>query len=99
PWPACFAQPGLEYRTTGGDLRFNDYALVLQACFAGEGIAMGWHHVVERFIERGNLVQVMPDVYDIGYGFFISWPESGTLTDDASRVVDWIIRANSQPNQ
>ncbi|MEM9277857.1 MAG: LysR substrate-binding domain-containing protein [Pseudomonadota bacterium] len=93
-WTDWFAQQDYEYRETGAGLRFNDYALVLQACFAGEGIAMGWHHVVGRFIQRGSLVRVMPNAYDIGYGFYISWPDSISLSDDANTVVEWLAREN-----
>lgn len=95
-WTNWFAEQDFDYRETGGGLRFNDYALVLQACFAGEGIAMGWHHVVERFLERGTLVRVTQDVYDVGHGFYISWPNSAALSEDAKAVVEWLVKENDR---
>ncbi|MEM7068773.1 MAG: LysR substrate-binding domain-containing protein [Pseudomonadota bacterium] len=89
-WTDWFAEQEFEYRETGGGLRFNDYALVLQACFAGEGIATGWNHVVERFVKRGTLQRLTDGVYDIGYGFYVSWPSSSALSEDAASVIQWL---------
>lgn len=36
--------------------RSNDYSLVLQAAIAGQGIALGWLHIVNDLIESGRLV-------------------------------------------
>ncbi|MEM9332964.1 MAG: LysR substrate-binding domain-containing protein [Pseudomonadota bacterium] len=94
-WTDWFAEHDYDYKETGSGLRFNDYALVLQACFAGEGIAMGWHHVVEQFVERGTLVRTMQNTYSVGYGFYISWTNAVPLSDDASSVVDWLVKESS----
>ncbi len=91
-WTDWFAQQDYDYKETGAGLRFNDNALVMQACFAGEGVAMGWHHLVGRFVDRGSLLRLTDKAYDVGYGFYISWPDSVPLSDDAAAVVDWLQR-------
>ena len=35
-----------------GGLILNDYALVLQAAIAGEGIAFGWQNITDRLVEQ-----------------------------------------------
>jgi DNA-binding transcriptional LysR family regulator len=32
--------------------RFNDYSVVLQAAIEGQGVAMGWRHLVEPLDRR-----------------------------------------------
>ena len=93
-WTDWFAHNRFEYTETGAGLRFNDNALVMQACFAGEGIAMGWHHLVGRFVDRGSLVRLTEAAYDVGYGFYVSWPNSVPLSEDAATVIDWLLRQN-----
>ncbi|KGF69384.1 LysR family transcriptional regulator [Hoeflea sp. BAL378] len=39
-------------------LEFSDYAVVLQAALAGEGIALGWISVIARHLLKGTLVPV-----------------------------------------
>ena len=35
----------------------NDYVLVIQAVLEGEGIALGWNHLIDRLIASGLLVR------------------------------------------
>jgi len=72
-------------------LRLNDYALVIQAAIAGEGIAFGWHHIVSRLIEQGLLVRLLSASYEEGAGFHIVWPETPRLAGQAAEVRDWLI--------
>ena len=89
-WRDWFAHQNIEFEDDGGGLRFNDYALVLQACIAGEGIAMGWNHVTSNLIEKGLLKRINAEYYDIGYGFFACWSSAVKLTDDAATVLEWL---------
>ena len=40
---------------------FDSYAYVLEAAAAGDGIALGWRHFIERHLESGALVPVTDD--------------------------------------
>jgi DNA-binding transcriptional LysR family regulator len=37
---------------------FGDYALVIRAAIAGQGVALGWHHLVGELIADGVLARV-----------------------------------------
>ncbi|KQW30996.1 LysR family transcriptional regulator [Rhizobium sp. Root274] len=52
-----------------GDLRFNTYAMVVQAALGGQGIALGWLGIVDQLLEAGLLVVSgeAVDVPDRGY--------------------------------
>ncbi|MCR9137101.1 MAG: LysR substrate-binding domain-containing protein [Alphaproteobacteria bacterium] len=89
-WREWFAEQGLEFADTGGGLRFNDYALVIQAAIAGEGVACGWHHIVEILVKQGLLLRVGTGLYDIGQGHYVLWPAHGPLGPKASRVLEWL---------
>ncbi len=89
-WEDWFAHQTTEYEDKGHGLRFNDYALVIQACIAGEGIAMGWEHIVSPMVSKGLLTCVSPAAYDIGYGFHVCWSISSKLSPDAEMVLNWL---------
>jgi len=64
---------------------------VIQAAMAGEGIAIGWRHVVDSLIQKRLLVPVLPQSWITGEGFHLIWSDSTTLSESAQRVRDRII--------
>jgi DNA-binding transcriptional LysR family regulator len=82
---------GIDFVDRGEGLRLNDYALVLQAAMAGEGVAMGWRHVVQPLFKSKLLVPVLPQSWVTGEEFHLIWSNHSTLTDSATHVRDWII--------
>ncbi len=89
-WREWFAAQGLEYDDSGHGLRLNDYALVIQAAIAGEGIAYGWHHIVERLVAQGLLKRLGKSVYDVGQGHYVIWPQRQEPGHRAQRVLAWL---------
>jgi DNA-binding transcriptional LysR family regulator len=58
---------------------------------AGEGIALGWRHVVDSLISTRLLVPVVPQSWITGEEFHLIWSDHTRLSDSAQRVRDWII--------
>jgi DNA-binding transcriptional LysR family regulator len=90
-WVDWLAAKGIDCPNPGGGLRLNDYALVLQAAHEGEGIALGWHHLVANSIRRGQLVRPIPESLVTGLGIFVCWAKRGRLSRSAARVRDWLL--------
>ncbi len=89
-WEDWFEAQGVEYHDTGGGLRINDYALVIQAAVAGEGVAMGWHHIVDKLIAQGVLVKLMNSTYEVGRGFYVVWPKRSILSPQSEKLLNWL---------
>ncbi|MFT5226635.1 MAG: DNA-binding transcriptional LysR family regulator, partial [Polaribacter sp.] len=94
-WKDWFAAFGVDYIDSGEGLRLNDYALVIQAAMSGEGIAMGWKHVVDSLIERGLLVQAYPKSWVTGEEFHLIWSSRIELSPQAKLVRDWILNESA----
>lgn len=90
-WSEWFASAGCAYPHQGKRLAINDYVLVLQAVLSGEGIALGWHHLIAPQIRSGALVPVGGHVLRTGQAFYIVWPQSRELGSQARRVRDWLL--------
>ncbi|MEM9062866.1 MAG: LysR substrate-binding domain-containing protein [Pseudomonadota bacterium] len=95
-WTDWFRHFGHSYRDPGTGLRLNDYALVLQATMAGEGIALGFGHVVEGLIAQGLLVQIGSSDVFTGPGYYLVWSERQVLSQSAQTVRDWILDPRTQ---
>lgn len=94
-WQDFFMAMGIETQELPPGLRLNDYALVLQAAIAGEGIALGWAHIVERPIAAGQLIQVDPAQWQTNLGHDLIWSNSADLSPQARAVKDWILTAST----
>ena len=90
-WPEWFRSAGLSYQPRGQRLSINDYVLVIQAVLAGEGIGLGWEHLIAPQMRSGALVPVGNHVLRTGYAFYVVWPRSRELKTPARRVRDWLI--------
>ena len=58
---------------------------------AGEGIALGWRHVVDPLINSRLLVPVVPQSWVTGEEFHLIWSDNTKLSDSAAQERDWII--------
>lgn len=90
-WKQWFAHFDVHDREPTAGLRLNDYALVLQAAIAGEGIAFGWQHVTDRLIAQDLLVAKREWSWTTGKGFYLVWSKTKPLIPQAEQVRDWII--------
>jgi DNA-binding transcriptional LysR family regulator len=90
-WDEWFASAGTNLRNAERGLRINDYALVIQAVMEGQGISLGWRHLVERLVASGLLVPVTDHVMRTGIGFHVIWPKNRDLSDNARKVRDWLV--------
>ncbi|MEZ5797648.1 MAG: LysR substrate-binding domain-containing protein [Paracoccaceae bacterium] len=89
-WADWFAAQGIAGRRVPRGLQINDYVLVLQSVIEGQGIALGWHHLVERLVAKGVLVRLSDDALLTGKNFHVVWPKDEPLSQAAAQVRDWL---------
>jgi len=90
-WSQWFAAMGFAWRDAGKGLHLNDYALVLQAAAEGEGVALGWHHIVEAFVRRGQLVRPVREEYVTKQGIYVVAAKHRPLSPAAERMRDLLL--------
>jgi DNA-binding transcriptional LysR family regulator len=89
-WRDWFASVGIDARRVPKGLQINDYVLVLQSVIAGQGVALGWRHLVEGLVDQGVLVRLTDHVLTTGTDFHVIWPRAATLSRAALDVRDWL---------
>lgn len=55
-WDTWFTRHGVAYREPQRSIRINSYPMLLQTAVAGQGIALGWQHLVDDLLAAGSLV-------------------------------------------
>ncbi|WP_259782445.1 LysR substrate-binding domain-containing protein [Aestuariispira ectoiniformans] len=92
-WLATFGVKGVAVEE---GLFMNDYALVIHAALEGEGVAMGWHHLTDDLVAKGQLVKILPDTMETDVGFYVTWPKHWRLSKEAEALRDWLVREGNE---
>lgn len=74
-----------------GGLRFNNYPLLIQAALDGQGIALGWGHLIDELLEKKALVRVLPITLWLKPAFYVALPNDVTLRSEVDQFRKWII--------
>ena len=93
-WSDWFREMNVDYHDGGKGLWFNDYTPALHAAMAGEGIALGWRHVVRGLMEMGLLVRIGErSLRRGGQGCYLVWSSSVSLAPQTLAVRAWFREA------
>jgi LysR family glycine cleavage system transcriptional activator len=71
-------------------LVLNDYQLVLQACVAGEGVALGWSFTTRALIEAGFLEVPIENTVCTDFAFYIIAPTWKDVSKNKLNYVRWL---------
>lgn len=72
-WKDWFAEAGEPITLAKPRLVYNAYPTIIQEALAGNGIALGWQHLLSDMVERGLLVPVGPIVQRQHGGHHMCW--------------------------
>lgn len=89
-WPEWLASAGVDGAPAPRGLRINDYVSVIQSVMEGQGIALGWAHLVDRLVGTGALVRLTDHVHRTGKSFNVSWPRNQDIVGNVALVRDWL---------
>ena len=56
---------------------FDNYTYVLEAAAAGQGIALGWRHFIERYLESGALIPLSDEFHKTDNYFYAAVTKKG----------------------
>lgn len=89
-WPGWFARCGVTGGTPRRAIRINSYPMLLQAAVAGQGIALGWRHLVDDLIAAGSLEPVPIPALQTEGGFYLRSLQTFPTDSPAARLRDWL---------
>jgi DNA-binding transcriptional LysR family regulator len=90
-WEDWLADAGVALPPKNRGLLINDYVSVIQAALNGQGIALGWRHLVDAMLADGRLVPMSDHVMVTGSAFYVVWQKDRALSGNAVKVRDWLV--------
>lgn len=89
-WPALFEALAIDRQPIPAVLSFDNYTLLIQAAIAGQGVAIGWRHLVDGLLEQGLLCRPIGESCLSRYGYYAVLPERKRRQRLVDGFVDWL---------
>ena len=89
-WPQWFAAHNIPTADRLPGDRSNDYSLVVQAALDGQGVALGWEHIVADLIADGRLV-ALGEAITTDTPFVALSSKRRPLSPDAAALRAWLV--------
>lgn len=89
-WGGVFRALNIAQAPAPGQLRFDNYTLLIQAAIGGQGVAIGWRHLVDDLLEQGLLCRPIEATAISAYGYYIVLPQRKRRVQIVQRFVDWL---------
>ncbi len=78
------------------DFVFTDALGSIEAAVRGQGIALGWKHLVNGHLQAGRLVAPLDDVYQSGQSVYLIMPSQRPSKPGAELFRDWLIEQQAE---
>lgn len=92
-WTSWLSQHGIEGLALDRSASFNTYPLAVQAAVDGLGIALGWGHLVDRYLEDGSLVRPLGDAHvRTASGYYLLRRKGTRSFPERQTVEDWLAK-------
>ncbi|QBQ08252.1 MULTISPECIES: LysR family transcriptional regulator [unclassified Pseudomonas] len=98
-WSGVFRELGITTAPTPGQLRFDNYTLLIQAAIAGQGVAIGWRHLVDNLLEQKWLCRPIGDTVISRFGYYVVLPQRKRRSQLIERFVDWLMTEQASSAQ
>lgn len=95
-WTEWLAGAGVAGGPARRPVRINNYPALLQAAVAGQGIALGWRHLIDDFLAAGSLVPLPLDRVAGDGAFFVTTTRPVPGDSPVARLRDWLVEAARQ---
>ena len=89
-WNNLFRALGITENPSSGMLRFDNYTLLIQAAIAGQGVAIGWRHLVDELLAQGLLCRVCSASVRTEFGYYVVLPERKRRQRLIGSFVTWL---------
>lgn len=90
-WAGWFQHHHLKAAGSRHDLTLNNYALVIQAAIAGQGVALGWLPLIDEQVRAGQLVAAVAEPLVTERGYYLVQPRAQRAPQALVRLREWIL--------
>lgn len=95
-WQTWLAHNGLADARPPHKLVANQYPILLQLAIEGQGIALGWRHMIDRCLQEGLLVRACEASTSLGGGYYAVWPQDRAEAAAARTFRNWLAQQSAE---
>lgn len=89
-WARYLERAAGDIRAPSSADRFTSFIIYLQAVLNGDGIALGWDHLLDDHLASGSLIRAASHVHSSSRGYFACLTKRAHANTAARDFVDWI---------
>ncbi|MGD9917796.1 MAG: LysR substrate-binding domain-containing protein [Paenirhodobacter sp.] len=90
-WAEWFRAQGAVWAKAPSSLVTNKVGLLMEAALDGEGVMLGWNHMIARDIAEGRLVFAHPGTIGVGRGNFLNYRKDALRRPAVARFVTHLL--------
>jgi len=90
-WSGLFRALDISAPPAPGQLRFDNYTLLIQAAIGGQGVAIGWRHLVDNLLTQGLLCRPIAETILSRLGYYVVLPQRKRRGALIQTFVDWLM--------
>ena len=98
-WSGVFRELGINSVPAPGQLRFDNYTLLIQAAIGGQGVAIGWRHLVDNLLAQGLLCRPIAETVISRLGYYVVLPQRKRRGVLIQQFVDWLMAEQASSAQ
>lgn len=98
-WSGVFRELGINSVPAPGQLRFDNYTLLIQAAIGGQGVAIGWRHLVDNLLAQGLLCRPIAETVISRLGYYVVLPQRKRRGVLIKQFVDWLMAEQASSAQ
>ncbi|ASJ75353.1 LysR family transcriptional regulator [Granulosicoccus antarcticus] len=89
-WAKWLAALNASPEQLPAEIVFNSYEMIIKAACQGQGIALGWHGLIDDLLAEAELVVLLPDTVNTDVGYYIEL--AGTSKSSKTALIrDWVV--------
>ncbi|WP_339442922.1 MULTISPECIES: choline sulfate utilization transcriptional regulator [Pseudomonas] len=89
-WPRLFRALGIDSPPPVG-LSLDNYSLLIQAAIAGQGVTIGWRHLVDDLLRQNLLCRPITQSTVSQFGYYMILPERKRRARMLESVTSWLM--------
>ncbi len=89
-WPRLFRALGIHAPPAAG-LSLDNYSLLIQAAIAGQGVVIGWRHLVDDLIRQNLLCRPIAQSIESQFGYYVILPERKRRARMLESFTSWLM--------
>ena len=90
-WVLYFRHFGIAPESLTLGETYNDYSIVVQAAIEGQGVALGWKHIVQPLIEQGRLMAPAGMNIQTNHPFYLLAPDNQPMREECVALLHWLL--------